>query len=100
MGRNKTVLNMQPRSQGSLLPFLRSEGEIRANVQPRPQGLVKREDPGDEVRERLTWPGQAREFILIKTLSALPWGHWRQISYQSAPPSNRLFVITNILEYT
>ena len=60
----------------------------------------KREDPGDEVGERLTWLGQAREFILIKTLSALPWGHWRQISHQSAPPSNRLFVITQILEDT
>ena len=34
----------------------------------------------------------------MKTLSVLPWGHWRQISHQSAPPSNRLFVITQILE--
>ena len=60
----------------------------------------KREDPGNEVGERLSWLGQAREFILIKTLSVLPWGHWRQISHQSAPPSNRLFVITRILEDT
>ena len=34
----------------------------------------------------------------MKTLSVLPWGHWRQISHQSAPPSNCLFVITQILE--
>ena len=62
--------------------------------------IVKREDPANDVGERLTWLGQAREFILIKTLSVLPWGHWRQISHQSAPPSNRLFVITQILEET
>lgn len=41
------------------------------------------------------WPGQGKH---VKTLSVLPWGHWRQISHQSAPPSNRLFVITQILE--
>ena len=58
--------------------------------------IGKLEDPGNEVGERLSWLGQAREFILIKTLSVLPWGHWRQISHQSAPPSNRLFVITRI----
>ena len=34
----------------------------------------------------------------MKTLSVLPWGHWRQISHQSASLSNRLFVITLILE--